>query len=70
MGIGYNITKATRCVNVEPDWCQDTNDQGNDRMNRIGQRLPYHTQYIAFDDSIDFKVLSVGLRKRKLSSYL
>lgn len=70
MGLGFNITKATRLLHVEPDWTPSTNDQGTDRAHRYGQKKPVYAQYMAYANSIDKRVLEVVLRKRKLVSYL
>jgi len=70
MGVGFDITKATRVLNVEPDWTPATNDQGRDRAHRYGQTKPVFVQYLCFANSVDKRVLDVILKKRKLGTYL
>ena len=70
MGLGFNITKANRVINVEPDWTPDSNDQGRDRAHRMGQENSVLVQYVVHRNSIDEKVMDVVLRKRKLGSYV
>lgn len=70
MGVGYDMTEAHRCINVEPDWTPATNDQGRDRMHRYGQVKNTYLQYVVFKNSVDRRVLDVVLRKRKLGAYV
>ncbi len=70
MGLGFNITKANRVINVEPDWTPDTNDQGRDRAHRYGQTESVLVQYVVHANSVDKKVMDVILRKRKLGTYI
>lgn len=70
MGIGFNITKATRVINVEPDWCPSNNDQGRDRAHRYGQTKPVYLQYLVYKNSIDHRVMNVVMKKRKLGTYI
>jgi SWI/SNF-related matrix-associated actin-dependent regulator 1 of chromatin subfamily A len=66
MGVGFNITKATRILNVEPDWTPATNQQGNDRSHRYGQTNPVFVEYLVYQNSVDKRVLDVILKKTKL----
>ena len=70
MGLGFNITKATRVLHVEPAWTPADNDQGTDRAHRYGQKNPVFAEYMVYKNSVDHQVLKVVLRKRKLTSYL
>jgi hypothetical protein len=69
MGIGLNITRATRILNVEPDWSPATNEQGSDRIHRYGQLRECFVQYMCYKNSVDKRVLDVVLRKRKLATH-
>lgn len=70
MGLGFNITKATRILNLEPDWTPSTNNQGRDRAHRYGQTKTVLAQYMCFKNSVDQRVLNTVLRKTKLQSYI
>ncbi len=70
MGLGLNITKATRVLNVEPFWTPTDNNQGRDRAHRLGQTRPVLVHYLVYRHSVDHQVLKVCLRKEKLGSYI
>lgn len=70
MGVGFTLTKATRVVFVEFDWVPGVNDQASDRVHRIGQEKTVLVQYMAFAGSIDEKVISALLNKRKSINHL
>lgn len=65
MGIGYNMTKATRVLCVEWSWVPGENSQAFKRAHRRGQDKPVLVQYVAVKNSLDRKVLSSVLKKRK-----
>lgn len=70
MGVGFNLTKATRVLIVEPDWTPSTNDQARDRAHRYGQTNSVLVQYLVYKNSVDRRVLDVVLKKRKLGTYI
>lgn len=69
-GIGFNLTKATRVLHVEPSWVPSDNDQASDRAHRIGQTDNVYVQYLVFKNSLDRKVMDAVLRKRKIISHM
>lgn len=69
-GIGLTLTKANRNVFVEYSWVPADNDQAVDRAHRYGQERPVHTQYLAYRNSLDARVLGVNIRKRGVTAYV
>lgn len=65
MGVGFNLTKATRGVFAEFDWTPGVNEQAGDRMHRIGQRSSVLIQYMVFKDSLDKRIMEALNLKRK-----
>lgn len=67
MGVGFDLTKASRVVFVEFDWVPDNNTQASDRAHRIGQTETVLVQYLCFTNSIDRKVLESNMRKIRIN---
>lgn len=65
-GIGLNLTKANRGINLEPDWSPGVNDQARDRAHRIGQKNPFLFQYVFFKNSLDRSIVGKHLDKKNL----
>lgn len=65
MGVGFNITKATRVFFVEFDWVPGVNEQAADRAHRIGQTGTVFVQYAVFQNSLDRRVIEALLDKRQ-----
>jgi SWI/SNF-related matrix-associated actin-dependent regulator 1 of chromatin subfamily A len=65
MGVGFNITKATRVFFVEFDWVPGVNEQAADRAHRIGQTGTVFVQYAVFQNSLDRRVIEALLNKRQ-----
>lgn len=70
MGLGLTLTKASQVIFVEPSWSDSQNDQGSDRVHRIGQLENVHVRFLVYQDSIDRKVMETILRTREVTSYI
>lgn len=69
-GIGLNLTKADRVINVEPSWVPADNDQLNDRAHRIGRKGFVFCVYMVYRNSCDRKVLETCFRKQAVAANL
>ncbi len=69
-GLGLTLTKANRCIFVEFSFVPAENDQAGDRAHRIGQKKTVLVQYIAYQDSIDEKVINSLIRKRRSTQHI
>jgi len=67
LGLGFNATRATRVLHVEPDWLDFNNIQAHDRAHRWGQSETVYVQYLCYANSSDKQVLDVVLKRRKMS---
>ena len=63
MGVGIDLSSASRAVFVESDWTPSILRQAEDRLHRIGQARPVLIQYLVVPDSIDVNVLRAVLAK-------
>lgn len=70
MGVGYNLTRASRCAFVEFSYVPDINSQAIDRMHRIGQENPVIAHYLVYKNSIDRKVLEINFQKKSVTSHV
>ncbi len=69
MGIGFNMTKASRVLHVEYSWVPGDNDQTSDRAHRIGQTKTVLEQFMVYKDSLDKRVIEALLKKRKATQH-
>jgi SWI/SNF-related matrix-associated actin-dependent regulator 1 of chromatin subfamily A len=69
-GLGFNLTKACRVVQVEFSWVYDENRQVFDRAHRYGQKNDVLVQYVVYKNSIDRKVIETAMRKKALGEIL
>lgn len=70
LGVGFNVTKATRILHVEYSWVPGDNDQSTARAHRMGQEKPVHVQYFCYANSLDSAILRSLMRKRKNISFI
>ncbi len=70
MGVGFTLTKATRCLFVEFDWVPGVNAQASDRIHRIGQKSSVLVQYVVYKNSVDYAVLQALMKKQRAIDYV
>jgi SWI/SNF-related matrix-associated actin-dependent regulator 1 of chromatin subfamily A len=63
--VGYNLTKASRCIFVEASWSPADNAQAADRAHRIGQKDSVTVDYLVLAGSIDERVVNSFTIKQK-----
>jgi superfamily II DNA or RNA helicase len=64
-GTGVTLTAADMVVHYDPWWNPAVEDQATDRAHRIGQEKTVHVIKLACQDSIEERILSLGVEKRK-----
>ena len=69
-GTGLNLTGADMVVHYDPWWNPAAEDQATDRAHRIGQTHKVEVLRLVTHDSIEEKVVELGLRKRALFDQL
>ncbi|MCH5286798.1 MAG: DEAD/DEAH box helicase [Christensenellaceae bacterium] len=69
-GTGLNLTGADMVVHYDPWWNPAAEDQATDRAHRIGQTHKVDVLRLVTHDSIEEKVIELGLRKRALFDQL
>lgn len=63
-GVGLTLTAASVVVFAEADWTPSWLVQAEDRAHRIGQTADaVHVQYLAFDGTLDARVLGLAIAK-------
>ncbi len=55
-GVGLNLTKANYIIHVEPWWNPAAENQGTDRVHRIGQKQSVHVYRYIMSNSIEEKI--------------
>lgn len=65
MGQGYDGLQdvSRRMIMMERDWSPEINQQCEDRLHRMGQKLPVLIQYLECDGSFDKKVTRINITK-------
>ena len=65
MGQGYDgLQDVSRCViMMERDWSPEINHQCEDRLHRMGQKLPVSVEYLECDKTFDQKVTRINITK-------
>jgi SNF2 family DNA or RNA helicase len=63
-GTGVTLTAADTVVHYDPWWNPAVEDQATDRAHRIGQNKTVHVFKLACEDSIEERILSLGVDKR------
>jgi SWI/SNF-related matrix-associated actin-dependent regulator of chromatin subfamily A3 len=66
-GIGLNLVSACRAYLMEPYWNPAIENQGLDRVHRMGQNRPVITTKFIMDNSIEENMLELQKRKLKLA---
>jgi SNF2 family DNA or RNA helicase len=63
-GTGVTLTAADTVVHYDPWWNPAVEDQATDRAHRIGQVRTVHVIKLACEDTIEERMLALGLDKR------
>lgn len=65
MGQGYDGLQdvSRRIIMMERDWSPEINQQCEDRLHRMGQKLPVLIQYLECEGSFDRKVTRINITK-------
>lgn len=66
-GEGITLTAARTAVFAESDWTPSKLTQAEDRLHRIGQRGSVLIQHLAFDQSLDARMLKMAVEKQALA---
>jgi SNF2 family DNA or RNA helicase len=62
-GVGLNLTKANHVFHLEPWWNPAAENQGTDRVHRMGQTQHVHVTRFIMQNSIEEKIQSLKLSK-------
>ena len=62
-GVGLNLTKANHVFHLEPWWNPAAENQGTDRVHRMGQEQHVHVVRFVMENSIEEKIQSLKLSK-------
>ena len=62
-GVGLNLTKANHVFHLEPWWNPAAENQGTDRVHRIGQDQHVHVVRFIMENSIEEKIQTLKLSK-------
>lgn len=66
MGVAITLTRACNVIFNDPEWVPALNEQGEDRVYRIGQSKPCTATYLVADHPIDELIQRCLTRKRKI----
>jgi SWI/SNF-related matrix-associated actin-dependent regulator 1 of chromatin subfamily A len=69
-GIGFNLTRATRVLLLEPSWVPSVTKQFIGRALRYGQTRSVLAQHFVFKNSLDRRVIETGFRKEAITRHL
>ncbi|MBF0198919.1 MAG: SEC-C domain-containing protein, partial [Planctomycetes bacterium] len=64
-GVGLNLTKANHVFHLEPWWNPAVENQGTDRVHRMGQNKHVHVVRFIMEQSIEEKIQLLKLSKSK-----
>ena len=64
-GVGLNLTKANHVFHLEPWWNPAAENQGTDRVHRMGQTKHVHVVRFIMQNSIEEKIQNLKLKKSK-----
>lgn len=70
LGLGFNVTRATRIPLVEFKYTPTDNMQFFERAYRIGVKHETHGEYLCFKDSLDKSTMELVLRKSAVITYV
>lgn len=66
-GVGITLTSAHTVIFVESDWVPSSITQAEDRVHRIGQRMPVLIQHLVIDGSVEAIMLKVAVSKQGIA---
>ena len=66
-GVGITLTSAHTVVFVESDFVPSSITQAEDRVHRIGQRMPVLIQHLVIDGSVEAMMLKVAVAKQNIA---
>lgn len=66
-GTAITLTEADTMVFVEFSWVPSEMSQAEDRIYRIGQKMPVLIQHLAFDGTLDAKMIDVLIKKQEIA---
>ncbi len=66
-GTAITLTVADTMVFVEFSWVPSQMSQAEDRIYRIGQKMPVLIQHLAFDGTLDAKMIDVLIKKQEIA---
>ncbi len=66
--VGITLTRASQVLFVERDWTPANEEQGEDRLYRIGQKQAVNVKYLSLEGTIDDKMGELIEDKRRLIS--
>jgi SNF2 family DNA or RNA helicase len=69
-GVGLNLTKANYVFHFEPWWNPAAENQGTDRVHRLGQEKHVHVYRYIMKDSVEEKIETFKTRKYQAFSAL
>jgi SNF2 family DNA or RNA helicase len=62
-GVGLNLTKANHVFHLEPWWNPAAENQGTDRVHRMGQKQHVHVTRFIMEHSVEEKIQDLKLGK-------
>ena len=62
-GVGVTITRATRCVLLDPCWNRSVEEQAISRCHRIGQERPVHVYRFSVAATVEVEILKLSKAK-------
>ena len=70
MGMGVNLTEASDVFIVDRSWTPAVEEQGEDRLWRIGQKNDVTVWYLVAENTVDDKMTDLIERKRRIISQI
>jgi helicase SWR1 len=67
-GTGLTLTRASNAVGIEMSWVPGRNEQVEDRIHRIGQTRDVEITMLAYQHSVETRVLKAGASKERSAS--
>jgi SNF2 family DNA or RNA helicase len=66
-GSGLTLTEADTVIHYDPWWNPAVEDQATDRAHRIGQEKPVNVYRLVCEDTVEQKMVELGMRKREVA---
>lgn len=66
-GVGLNLTRANRVINLDLGWSMAIEQQAYDRVHRLGQTRPVVVHRLVVSDTVEDRVLALQERKKNLA---